>query len=597
MKRLPRLLAWCLLAALLLCSCVSTFAKMIEQGDSAAAQGRWDEAASYYERAVQIDPKDSEAQGKLKQARMGQARDRLATGQGLLTQGKAREALRPLFEATQLDPSNADAGRAFGQARTTVLEQAKAALAAGNPRLANALARDVLTLVPTDEPARSIEATSRQAVAADSVKLGQGYQEKDELAAALVEYGEALVWVEGHPDGLRLFATAKPQMLERATYHVMVAPFTGDERADDLGATVGPADIAHGLPTGYLLRIDDTPPPKKNFDYAGMRLGGSFRHYKYVRSSAKSNNSCDYICGKETVPNPDYPRVQGEAAAADSAAQSAETRAREVHRAMRPAAQNRDRARGAAEQARAALAAMELALTQCQAVPGADCSALQIQRDQLAGAAQQAENELAQAENDFNAAQGAVNEANQARDQAQAAAREARVRAASTPPTVQVDKHCTYDYVAEDVTVTGEIQVTLRGEGLYDTNPVVAETATGRFRAEDRTFPAVSGKCPELEQGNPLQLPSESEVKRAVLASAVADIQKAVLAAYEKDRTGRFERGQAAEQAGDKPKSVDGFLRALLMAPGPTSDHDQAVASIARLLGVTEDAAKRAAAR
>jgi tetratricopeptide (TPR) repeat protein len=587
---------WVLLGALLL-GCVSTFAKMIEQGDALATQGRWDEAASYYERAVKLDPDDLEAQGKLKQARMAQARDRLATGQALLAQGKAREALKPLFEATRFDPTHADARRAFAEAKVKVLARAEADLAAGSPRSAHALARDVLALVPNDAGALRIEATARQAVAAASVTLGQAFEQRSELAPALVEYAEALVWVEGHPDGLRLFSLAKPAMIDRATYHVVVAPFTGDENADDLGASVGAADIARGLPAVYLLRIDDKPLVKRGFEYAGMRLGGAFRNYRYERSSATTNNSCDYICGKETVPNPAYPGAQAEAQAADSAARGAEARAREARRMLPGLTGNRDTARGLAEQARIAVAAADLALNQCRSMPGADCMALQVQRDELGAAAQQAADNLSRAESELNAAQGAVNEAEQVRDRAEAEAREARVRAASTPATVVVDKHCTYDYVAEEVTVRGEIEAALRGEGLYDTTAVLAGTATGRFRAQDRTFPAVRGKCRELEQGKPLRLPSESDVKRAVVSSAVADIQKQVLATYEKDRTGRFDSGRAAEQARDAPKTVDGFLRSLLMATGQSPEREQAVAGIARVLGVSEEAAKRAAQR
>jgi tetratricopeptide (TPR) repeat protein len=585
-----------LLAALWL-GCVSSFAKMIEQGDALATQGRWDEAASYYERAVQLEPGDGEAQGKLKQARMGQARDRLATGQGLLRQGKAREALKPLFEATRFDPTNADAGRAFAEAKAKVLAEAEGALAAGNPRGAHALARDVLALVPSDEPARRLEATARQAVAAESVKLGQAFEQRSELGAALVEYAEGLVWVEGHPDALRLFSVAKPAMIERATYHVVVAPFTGDENADDLGASVGAADIARGLPAAYLLRVADTPPPKRDFTYAGMRLGGAFRNYKYERTSATTNNSCDYVCGKETVPNPAYPGAQAEAQAAESGARNAEARAREARRVIPGLTGNRDTARGLAEQARISLAGADMALNQCRSMPGADCTMLQTQRDQLATAAQQAEDNLARAESELSAAQGAANDAEQARDRAEAEAREARVRAASTPPTIVVDKHCTYDYVAEDVTVRGEVEVALRGEGLYETTAVLAGTATGRFRAQDRTFPAVKGKCRELEQGKPLRLPSESEVKRAVVASAVADIQKQVIATYEKDRAARFELGRAAEQGSEAAKAVDGYLRSLLMGTSESPDRGQALAGIARVLGVSEDAARRAAQR
>src|SRR5512133_540213 len=140
----PPRFAWLLLAGSLLLGCVSTFAKMMDQGDQLAAQGRWDEAASYYEQAVGIDPDDPEAQAKLKQARAAQARARLDRGHALMAEGKTREALRPLFEATQLDAGNPEARQAFDQAKSQVLAQAQKELAAGQARSALGAARDVL---------------------------------------------------------------------------------------------------------------------------------------------------------------------------------------------------------------------------------------------------------------------------------------------------------------------------------------------------------------------------------------------------------------------------------------------------------------------
>jgi len=597
MKRLLSLLVMLVIVGSALIGCGSSFARMLKQGDQAAAQGRLDEAASFYQQAVQIDPSNPEAQAKLLQTRIALSRLRLTQGQTLLSQGKAREALRPLYEATQLDPASAETRQSFEQARAQVLAQAQTELTAGRARAALGLAREVLAVLPNDAAAKSVEATARQAIADQSVQLGQGYEQRGELGAAVVEYAEALVFVPTHAEALRLFAPARAQMVDRATYQVLVATFTGDPKADDLGGSVGAADIAHGMPEGTLLRVTDSPPDKKAYAYDGMRLGGVFRDYGYERTSTTANSSCDYVCGKETAANPDYPRAQADLQAAQSELSSAEHRASAATAAVTPAASARDSASGAASQARTGLAAAEAALAQCHSNLFADCSALQAQRDQLQEMAQRAEGNLNRAQSDLSTAQHEAAEAHAARVRAEAELRAARHHARTTPETIEVDKHCPFEYPVETVVVRGHVEVVLRGESLYESTPVLSETAAGRFRAQDHGFQAVHGKCPELERGDPLNLPTESAVRRAVVDSAVADTQAQVVRAYEKSRLAHLESARVAEQAQKPAEAADGWLRYLLMAPHPCTDDPQALAGTARVLGVTEEAVSRAAAR
>lgn len=591
-------LGWLVLAGSLLVGCVSTFSRMMEQGDALAAQGRWDEAASYYESAVALEPGDAEARAKLQQARSGQARQRLAQGQALMAQGKTREALRPLHEATRLDPANAEARDAFEQDKKQVLDRADKDLASGQAREALAAARDVLALVPSDPRAGQLEQAGRQAIAAESVRLGTAHEQRGELAAALVRYAEALVHVEGYPEAVQRFAAAKNAMLERATYHVLVAQFTGDPKADNLGGSVAAVDIARGMPEGYLLQVDEKAPPKKGYDYEGMRLGGAFRDYAYERSTTTTKNGCDYVCGKETIPNPELPKAKASLEAAQTALGSTGRRAHGAQRNAANAAQNREAARGAAEQARLALVAAESTLQQCQSMaPGADCSALQAAVDAAAQTARNANDELSRAEQAADDARRTADEAEQARVQAEVELRDARARLEATPGTVVVDRHCTHEYAADLVSVKAQVEILLRGESLYDTTPVLTEVANGRFGAQDRTFPAVKGKCQELEGGDPLTLPSESDARRAVVASAITDTQAHVIATYEKRRTAYQQQARAAAQAGASVQSTEWWLRYLLTSRRLGSEGAEGVTAISQALGVSEDAVRRAAMR
>ena len=81
-----------------------------------AASGNWDEAARYYQQAADLEPGEQEARDKLRSAKQHQAADRVKIAKQALAAGHPRDALRPAYEATQLDPASADAKATFEQA-------------------------------------------------------------------------------------------------------------------------------------------------------------------------------------------------------------------------------------------------------------------------------------------------------------------------------------------------------------------------------------------------------------------------------------------------------------------------------------------------
>src|SRR5260221_8638731 len=123
-------LASILALSLALGGCSPLYSRTIDQGDEAASIGRWDDAAMYYERATKLEPDEKEGQTKLRSAHRHQATERLRLGKAALANGKAREALKPLFEATKLDPENAEAKQTLADARAAVITESKKELQA-----------------------------------------------------------------------------------------------------------------------------------------------------------------------------------------------------------------------------------------------------------------------------------------------------------------------------------------------------------------------------------------------------------------------------------------------------------------------------------
>jgi hypothetical protein len=95
------------------------------------------------------------------------------------------------------------------------------------------------------------------------------------------------------------------------TFYVALKNFDGDKTADELGSDVNAAAIGGGLDPTLPLRVVDKMPKPKAHTAQGMRLGGVFRGYNFGKKTTRSSQSCDYICGKELVPNPAYAGRRG----------------------------------------------------------------------------------------------------------------------------------------------------------------------------------------------------------------------------------------------------------------------------------------------
>ena len=578
--------------------CNTLFRRAMERGDEAAEAGRWDEAAAAYAEAVAADPDDEEAAIDLKHARRQQALIRVARGEAFLKEGRSREALSALSEAVRLDPFGFEAKTAFEKGKAHVLREAEQALADGRDKRAFDLAQALIVVDGRHARAKEIEATARQKIADSAIARGKALESSGEIARAVVDYGEALEFLPGHPEAQSRAAAARKALREQVTYLIALKNFDGEESADDLGSDVDASVLANGVDPKLLLRIVDKLPKPPSYKLQGMRLGGLFRGYQYKHTSSASTRTCDYVCGTELVENPAYASAEASMRAAHRALAAAETRKSAAQIAVGPARQEQSRQQTAQARAAAEASRAEQDLAACRALgspPGQTnaCATEQARRDRAASDLQLANDALTRAASLAASAERELADAQSDLATKQTDAANKKLAFEQTPAKVSVDKHCLHSYRVDTHFVNGDVEVKLKGEGLYDTEVVLNRSVNGRLSRQDDTFPAQAGVCAEVAKPDPLVVPSEPEAKKLLLASAVSATQKELVAAFDRYRGGYLTRAKTAAADGRAAEAADQLARYLaLMGPGENATVDAATEQLAGLSNVSSRAVR-----
>lgn len=569
MKRTPRPL-FGLVLALLLTACRSAFGDAMERGDQMAALGRWDEAAAEYERAASLEPGDEEAQLKLINAKRQQAAARVRKGNELLAAGKAKEALVPFSEAVRLDPASAEAKLGLEQAKAAVVSQAEAALSGGEFKRAFELARAVLLVEPSHRRALELEAKARAEVTRVAMERADAHEKAGETAEALLAFAEAREYTRDHADAAAGVTRTRSQLREEVTYFVALKNFDGDQSAGNLGDDVDANVLAQGLDPTLPLRVVDRLESKKGKTLQGMRLGGVFQDYRHARQRSQSSRTCDYVCGKEWVDNPQYATAEAEMRSSQSALSSAEGRLASAKAAIAPAEQAKSSAEARFNQRKLDADRAEQDLSACKSSAGSQagaCTAEQQRRDRAMQDRSVAEQELRSAEQTLANAKSELSSAESDLSSKRMEADSRKSTFQNTPAKVERDKICAHTYAVETVVVTGEVSVALRGESLYTTDAVLNRGVTGRLQRSDETFPPQPGRCAEVANGDPLVVPSETEAKKLVLAAAIVETQRELLAQFDRYRTDYLTRGRTALVDAKPKDGLDKLVRFLMSGP------------------------------
>lgn len=589
-----------LVVMLALCvGCSSAFARAVEAGDSFALRGDWDAAAFHYERAARLDPEDEEATAKLREARSHQIELRIAMAEASLNDGHPELALAPLAEALKWQPSHPRASALYKEVRDKTMALANTELDKANAREALRLAELVVASNAKDGDAIAFAGKARKALAEQHRVRAVAERDKGNVEVGRVHACEAR----------RLDATDAPTVALsdelaraatfRATYHVLLKNFDGDPKADDLGGSVGPSDLGRGFDGRYLVDFTDKPLPSKDKTLLGVRLGGEFRNYRYIRDKSILTHACRYVCGTDRIHNEAYDRAQTDLATAERDLDRSRRDRERAERVEREQQANADASSSRIAAASAVVREADRALSACRSIqapppaPPPDCSVLEAARSE----AERAENEArSNAVNAERARDQARNEAERLRGverNARATVDRSRQTALSTPKEISVDRTCDFPYTTERVDVRSEIELVLRGEALFESTAAITESVNGRLTASDESRPAIHGRCAELEQADPLTLPSDGNARVAVVDGALNGAQQRIIAAYERERANLLVSAEKFHSSGEKDAALGVLVRYELMRPdakGP--ERKTSLTRIANASGTTEEAAK-----
>jgi tetratricopeptide (TPR) repeat protein len=588
------------LLILFVAGCAGAYVKVMQRGDDLARQGHWDLAAAEYERALALDPGNPEVGQRLQGARRNQAADRVRRAHALLQQGDAPAALALAQEAAWLDPSSLEARYALAHAVARALDLAEQRVAAGEPRRALDLTTQVLRATPADPRALRLDASVREQLAAEAYARADAFAQQGKLGNALLEMAAAGLYVPGYRDAAARMGQIKRALREQITFTAIVSAFSSDATARDLSPGVGAERLRQAIDPALPLEVvaGGTGEGTPGAQAVGVRIGGSFEGYAYRHDEGAAPRSCMFVCGVSTVANPEHGAAEAalEDARAELGAADAELgRARaelprwereveDVRRAIERAQLDADRAR--------------LELDKCRAKPNAGASACSaeeaaVERTTARLRAEQAR--LAGPEGSLGTARARVAAAESRQQAARGAVEAAAARLHRTPRTMEVARRCSHAYLASVHAVRAAVTVTVSAASVSD--GAVLFDREGRLyeeRGQDETFPPQPGRCDEVAGGDPLELPSELELKHALITKAVAGVRDKILFAYDRYRQQYLASAQREQAAGASDEAVERYARYLLLGRADNEERARILGYLAAAKGITPAAAHHA---
>lgn len=556
--------------------CGGAFGRSIKRGDELAAQGQWDAAAAEYENAVRLKPNDGEAQAKLAHVRRRQAADRVVRGNALLAQGDFLGALRLGVEAKRFDPQNTSAQKLFEAAAGRALDRAEQHLSANEDHKALELTTLVLEGAPEDARARSLDDKAREKLATAAYERADALAKKGKKGNALLELSLAQLYRPSFRDAGARMDRLKQEIRDEVTFYAVVGRFGGDPRAGEIARELSPELLGQGIDPGLPLRIVAQAPGR---GARGVKIGGKLEGYSLTRTQTPSARQCNYVCGRSTVQNQDY---QQSAAAVNDLRTSNAQLDREVEAAGADVERHRrevenvqrdvDRAREDADRYRGDLERCQQRAPGDPATCAGETRRLEDAQRRLGGAEQR----LARPQKRLDEASARLADAEQRREAARNGLASEEQRLAGTPQTTEVETQCTHAYNVVTHAVNAAITVKVSSEGIGD-GAGGLDGAPLAFTSgkQDETFPAQPGRCAEVQAGDPLELPSDRDIKHDLSVQAIGAIRERIVGAFEQHRMRYLSDGRREEAGGVREEAVESYVRFLLASPDAKAEADK----------------------
>ncbi len=554
-----------------LVACSGAYGEAVRMGDKLASEGLWQDAVASYERAVVIDPQNPEAVLKLKTARRQLGAERLAKGKALVARGELARGLEAVQDAARLDAESAEAQEALADTNARVVDRARALLEEGKGKEALDLTSLVLRGSPNDPRGRELDARVRERLAEESYSRGMAFFDKRKLGNALVELAACVSYKPAFRDAKARLGQTRAALIDELMFFVVLDKFADGGGSRDMALALQPELVGQALDERLPIRVVAKITEKSGAH--GVHLWGTFDGYRFEHAVNKVGRTCDYVCGTDTQPNPEYENAERNVASAEQRLARAEEELARVQPDVDRAQQDVDRVQKDVESARADADKARDELDRCRArsPSSASSSACSSEDSRLRSAQSSLESvrqRLSSPRSSLDSARDRVSRGQQSREQARRDKDRELERMRATARTIQVDRHCAHDYSVDVHTLSASVRVTLNGEALLDRGRVLRdEVFPYEVRHRDETFEAQRGRCTEVAQGKGLALPTEKQVRLELVNQTITSMREKVVMSFEGYRQRFLADARRQEAGGLGDEAVESYVRFLLTGP------------------------------
>lgn len=566
--KLPRPVLALWLAVMLVACGGGPFRAAVKRGDQYADNGMWDKAAAEYQAALKLKPGDQEVEIKLRKVALKQSGEHLERGKALMARGEIEAGLAVIQQAAKLAPDNTDAQKALSDANSQVLKKAESLLGTPQSRKAFELTQLVLAGSPNDPRAKEVDEVVRDALAEESYNAAEKFGETGKKGNALIEYAACVTYRPGFKDAKAAIGDVKLALQKELTFFVQLDKFASSSAGEaEIAGKMKPELIGQAFDERIPLRVVGSSPGK---DARGVRVAGTLSAYRFgPAKSATRNESCEYIRGYDTVPNPRRADAERQVKYAEqrlsSAEQDVDREQREVDRYQRGVDDaEKELARQEAEADKARAEYDRCMSSSSNSTSSSPCSSEKYRVESEGRDVENNRSRVDSARGYLRSARERVASANERKSSARRDVEDQNRRMREEPPTIQQPHHERENYSVEIRSIDATVTLKLRAETLQDKTTLLNDEVFPQTIKPivDEGWLARPATCPA--QGKRLALPNEATLRGELLKMAIATLREKVSAVYESYRTKFLADARRLEASGAAEDAVESYVRYLL---------------------------------
>ncbi|QRK12360.1 TetR family transcriptional regulator [Archangium violaceum] len=289
------------LFALLAAMGCSAFSRAVKEGDQFTTARNWEQAEAAYQRALAVEPGDSEVKVKLRNMRKQWSAEVFQAAQAKHAEGDLASATPLLVRAIELDDENDPARALLGQTLDARVAVALEALKEERLQDARTELDAVLAVDAEHEAARKGVVAVQTAWARRWFSTAQRLEEEGKLGNALLAYVRADQERVGVTPARERAEEVRRKLRDEIAFLVVTGPAEDKAEAPDVAQRLSPGRLSALLPQEVPIRVITADAPK---DHPGVRLGVAVERVMPVKSVEQGQKSQRYLVTNKAVPSP-----------------------------------------------------------------------------------------------------------------------------------------------------------------------------------------------------------------------------------------------------------------------------------------------------